>query len=154
MLFAAPNNVGLDPFSDPVSHFRAPWQPFWIHQTIWITTFLIEWLFVSKNLFRKSCLEHPKTYNKPLSRSCRLFWSPWQPFLTYRFSNHDVSHRTAPRIKKVIRGHEYWRYSRTLLRGSTGTALVDRYFGTSLGVAVGWVRRSIDNDVSWRLFSP
>ena len=29
-----PNNLGLIPFPDPVSHFLAPWRPFWILQAI------------------------------------------------------------------------------------------------------------------------
>ena len=26
----APNNLGVDPFPDPLSHFGAPWWPFWM----------------------------------------------------------------------------------------------------------------------------
>ena len=29
-----PNNLGLDPFPDPVGHFGAPWRPFWILQAV------------------------------------------------------------------------------------------------------------------------
>ena len=49
----APNDIELDPFPDPVSHFGAPWRPFWIFQ------FLIEGVLGSKNLFSKSCLKWP-----------------------------------------------------------------------------------------------
>ena len=28
------NNLGLDPFPDPVGHFGAPWRPFWILQAV------------------------------------------------------------------------------------------------------------------------
>ena len=30
----APNNLGLDPFPDPVGNFWAPWRPFWISRTL------------------------------------------------------------------------------------------------------------------------
>ena len=29
-----PNNLGLDPFSDPFGHFGAPWWPFWVLQAV------------------------------------------------------------------------------------------------------------------------
>ena len=29
-----PNNLGLDPFPDPVGHFGAPWRPFWISRPL------------------------------------------------------------------------------------------------------------------------
>ena len=29
-LTAAPKNLGVNPFPDPVGHFAAPWRPFWI----------------------------------------------------------------------------------------------------------------------------
>ena len=28
------NNLGLDPFPDPVGHFGGPWRPFWILQAV------------------------------------------------------------------------------------------------------------------------
>ena len=28
------NNLGMDPFPDPVGHFGAPWRPFWILQAV------------------------------------------------------------------------------------------------------------------------
>ena len=28
------NNLGLDPFPDPVGHFGAPWWPFWIFEVL------------------------------------------------------------------------------------------------------------------------
>ena len=28
------NNLGLDPFPDPVGHFGAPWWPFWVLQAV------------------------------------------------------------------------------------------------------------------------
>ena len=28
------NNLGLDPFPEPVGHFGAPWQPFWISRPL------------------------------------------------------------------------------------------------------------------------
>ena len=31
---AAPKELGLDPFPDPVGNFGAPWQPFWILQSV------------------------------------------------------------------------------------------------------------------------
>ena len=42
------NNLGLDPFPDPVGHFGAPWQPFWIFEV------LLEGMMESKNLFSES----------------------------------------------------------------------------------------------------
>ena len=39
------NNLGLEPFPDPVGHFEAPWWPFWIFEV------LIEGMVESKNLF-------------------------------------------------------------------------------------------------------
>ena len=33
-LTTAPKNLGLDPFSDPVGHFGAPWWPFWVLQAV------------------------------------------------------------------------------------------------------------------------
>merc|ERR1719206_469724 len=33
-LTGAPNNLGLDPFPDPVGHFWAPWRPFWISRPL------------------------------------------------------------------------------------------------------------------------
>ena len=33
-LSVAPQNLGVDPFPDPVSHFGAPWQPFWIFEVL------------------------------------------------------------------------------------------------------------------------
>ena len=42
------NNLGLDPFPDPVGHFGAPWRPFWIFEV------LIEGMMESKKLFSKS----------------------------------------------------------------------------------------------------
>ena len=42
------NNLGLDPFPDPVSHFEAPLWPFWIFEV------LIEGMIESKKLiYRK-----------------------------------------------------------------------------------------------------
>ena len=31
------NNLGLDPFPDPVGHFGAPWRPFWILQVFYVS---------------------------------------------------------------------------------------------------------------------
>ena len=28
------NNLGLDPFPDPIGHFGGSWQPFWILQVV------------------------------------------------------------------------------------------------------------------------
>ena len=59
------NNLGLDPFPDPVGHFGLPWQPFWISRP------LIGWksgMLGSKNLFSESCSQHPITIEK---------WSPF-----------------------------------------------------------------------------
>ena len=42
------NNLGLDPFPDPIGHFGAPWRPFWIFQD------LLEGMMESKNLFSES----------------------------------------------------------------------------------------------------
>ena len=28
------NNLGVNPYPDPVNHFGAPWQPFWILQAV------------------------------------------------------------------------------------------------------------------------
>ena len=42
------NNLGLDPFPEPVGHFGAPWRPFWIFEV------LIEGMMESKNLFSES----------------------------------------------------------------------------------------------------
>ena len=39
------NNLGLDPFPDPVGHFGAPWRPFWIFEV------LKEGMIESKNIF-------------------------------------------------------------------------------------------------------
>ena len=47
--------LGEDPFPDPVSHFGAPWQPFWIFQA------LIEGMNESKNLFTESWSGGPIT---------------------------------------------------------------------------------------------
>ena len=47
-LTVAPKSLGVDPFPDPVGHFGAPWQPFWIFEV------LIEGMIGSKNLFSKS----------------------------------------------------------------------------------------------------
>ena len=47
------NNLGLDPFPDPVGHFEAPWWPFWIFEV------LIEGMVESKNLFNESWSEGP-----------------------------------------------------------------------------------------------
>ena len=47
-LTGAPQNLGVDPFPDPVGHFGAPWRPFWIFEV------LIEGMIKSKNLFRES----------------------------------------------------------------------------------------------------
>ena len=34
MAFTMANNLGLDPFPDPVGHFGAPWRPFWISRPL------------------------------------------------------------------------------------------------------------------------
>ena len=34
-LFKMANNLGIDPFQDPVGHFGGPWRPFWILQAVW-----------------------------------------------------------------------------------------------------------------------
>ena len=44
----ARKNLGVDHFPDPVGHFEAPWQPFWIFEV------LIEGMMKSKNLFSES----------------------------------------------------------------------------------------------------
>ena len=31
------NNLGSDPFPDPVGHFGAPWRPFWILQVFYVS---------------------------------------------------------------------------------------------------------------------
>ena len=51
------NNLGLDAFPDFVGHFGAPWRPFWIFEV------LIEGMIESKNLFGKSWLEGPITWD-------------------------------------------------------------------------------------------
>ena len=33
-LTGAPQNLGVDPFPDPVGHFGAPWRPFWIFEVL------------------------------------------------------------------------------------------------------------------------
>ena len=33
-LTGAPQKLGVDPFLDPVSHFGAPWRPFWIFEVL------------------------------------------------------------------------------------------------------------------------
>ena len=33
-LKGAPQNLGVDPFPDPVGHFGAPWRPFWIFEVL------------------------------------------------------------------------------------------------------------------------
>ena len=50
------NNLGLNPFPDPVDHFGAPWRPFLIFEV------LIEGMMDSKNLFSESWWEGPITY--------------------------------------------------------------------------------------------
>ena len=51
----APKNQGLDPFSDPIDHFGAPWWPFMIFEV------LIERMIESKHLFSESWSECPIT---------------------------------------------------------------------------------------------
>ena len=62
----APQNLGVDTFPDPVSQFGAPRQPFWIWISVKMkdspsSTFLIEGVLGSKNLFSESGRERPKT---------------------------------------------------------------------------------------------
>ena len=58
-LIRAPNNLGLDPFPDPVGHSVAPWRPFL--DFAGGSMFLIEGVLGSKNLFCESCLKWPIT---------------------------------------------------------------------------------------------
>ena len=63
----APNNLGLDPFPDPVGHFGPPWRPFCVSRNS-------DWskygVLGSKNLFRESCLQRPYYYRAVIS----VFW--------------------------------------------------------------------------------
>ena len=47
-LLRTPKNLGINTFPDPVSHFGAPWRPFWIFEV------LIEGMIESKNLISES----------------------------------------------------------------------------------------------------
>ena len=48
------NNLGLDPFPDPVGHFGAPWQPFWILQVFYVSHRRSAWIKnpILRKLFR------------------------------------------------------------------------------------------------------
>ena len=48
-LMGAPKNQEVGTYSDPISHFGAPLQPFWIFEV------LIEGMIESKDLLSKSC---------------------------------------------------------------------------------------------------
>ena len=52
-LMGMPKNLGVDLFPDPVGHFGAPWQPFWIFEVF------IEGIIDSKNFFSESGSEGP-----------------------------------------------------------------------------------------------
>ena len=52
-LMGVPKNLGVHPFPDPIGHFGASWQPFWMFEV------LIEGMIESKNLFSKRWSEGP-----------------------------------------------------------------------------------------------
>ena len=65
------NNLGLDPFPDPVGHFEAPWWPFYIFEV------LKEGMIESKNLFSESWSEGPITEGLTYIRTPSAIWIEW-----------------------------------------------------------------------------
>ena len=70
-----PNNLGLDPFPDPVGHFGAPWRPFCISRP------LIGRVLGSKTLFSES---DSNLGLDPFQDPVGHFGAPWRPFCISR----------------------------------------------------------------------
>ena len=63
--------------NDPVSHFGAPWRPFWIFEI------LIEGMIESKTYLEEIDGSAQKPMNRPLSRPCWPFWGPMVAILDF-----------------------------------------------------------------------
>ena len=73
--FETVNNLGLDPFPDPVGHFGAPWRPFCISRP------LIGRVLGSKTLFSES---DSNLGLDPFQDPVAHFGAPWRPFCISR----------------------------------------------------------------------
>ena len=99
----APNNLGLDPFPDPIGHFWAPWRPFWISSPLIGQNTRSAWI---KKLIYQQLTGAPNNLGlDPFPDHVAHFWAPWRPFWISRpsflFSVVYFSHRRSVRIKKL-----------------------------------------------------
>ena len=77
-LTGAPNNLGLDPFPDPVGHFGAPWRPFWISRPLIGRNTRSAQI---KKLIQQKLTGAPNNLGlDPFPDPVGHFWAPWRPF--------------------------------------------------------------------------
>ena len=88
-----PNNLGLDPFLDPVGHFGAPWWPFCISRPL---------------IGRNTECSDQKTYLAKVVRSAHITIEKWSPFFDLGgprlvcLPPKGEGKRKVARIKKLI----------------------------------------------------
>ena len=76
-----PNNLGLDPFPDPVGHFGAPWWPFWIFQVFYVSHTRSSQI---KKLIKRKWLEMANNLGlDPFPDPVGHFGAPWRLFFFF-----------------------------------------------------------------------
>ena len=102
----APNNLGLDPFPDPIGHFWAPWRPFWISRPLIGQNTRSARI---KRLIYQKLTGAPNNLGlDPFPDPVGHFWAPWRPFWISRpliGRNTDCSDQKTYLAKVVRSAH-------------------------------------------------